>query len=130
MESKTSQSPKANYTKRGYYVAIITLIGTFIGLVIGYFAWQYPKAPSVELQKLVSRQEAATPTPTSTPINPNPSPSATKPNRSIKRATPPAQIDGEDDGLCLLVDEEGNKQLDDNGDEIWVDCDESTDSEP
>lgn len=127
MDSKTSQPPRIDYTQRAYYVAIVTVIGTFIGLVIGYFAWQYPKAPSVELQKLVSRQEAATPTPT--PINPNPSPSATNPKNSIKRATPPTQIDAEDDGLCLLVDEEGNTQLDDNGDEIWVECDDPTDSE-
>ncbi len=84
----------------------------------------------MELQKLVSRQEAATPTPTSTPINPNPSPSATNPKNSIKRATPPTQIGAVDDGLCMLVDDEGNPELDDNGDEIWVECDDTTDSEP
>lgn len=129
MNLNTSQPPKVDYTKRSYYVAIFGLIGMFIGLVLGYLAWQYPKTPGLELQELVSRQEAATPTPTATPINPTPASAIIQPKDSIKSGTPPTQVDAEDDGPCILVDEEGNPELDDNGDEIWVDCDDPTDLE-
>ncbi|MDQ3816136.1 MAG: hypothetical protein M3362_00410 [Acidobacteriota bacterium] len=129
MSRNASQPNQGGYVKAGFYVALVTLIVTFVGVSIAYLAWQYPKSP-FEPNKLVAKEATPTPTPVLTPT-PIPIPSPT-PNTETSKRKPTKKHRPQEpaDDRCYLQDEEGNYVADEEGYRIEVDCETGEEIQP
>jgi hypothetical protein len=120
-----SQRPQVDYTRRSYYVAIISVIVAIViavfSIAASYHIAQQSSKPTAEDRKLVSQQEAM-PSPVSTPVptpasvassplvSPSPSPKVEAKQRKPRKSSPPREEVVE--GPCYIEGKGGQEEVD------------------